>query len=70
MNEAVKNGHQTGKKREIKFSKLKLEDIRFAISQLGPYKKMTVEECQKLSIEKLNGRSVSDIVREERDSGW
>ncbi len=51
-------------------STLKNDDIEKIMSTIGPYKKMSVEECQALSQQKLKGRKVSDIIMEEREAGW
>lgn len=34
------------------------------------YKKMTVEECKKLSKERMGDMKISDIIRQMRDEGY
>jgi len=35
-----------------------------------PYKEISSDELRQLSVERLNGRKVSEMIREERNEGY
>ena len=70
MKEAVKNGREAGTKQELKYTILTDSDVERIMSNLGQYDEITHEELLQLSVERLQGKKVSDIIREERDEGY
>ena len=57
-------------KGELKTSRLKLENVEYIMSQLGPYKEMTALECQELTAKNMDDESLSDLIIKMRYEGW
>ncbi len=70
MSKKIENKNTTATKSKLKIRNLTLEDVDRIMARLGPCEDLTHEELLKLSEEKLQGRKVSDIIREERDEGY
>ncbi len=51
----------------IKISKLKQETIDSIMSKLGPYKELTIEECQKMTAKKLGKNGLTSALMEMRN---
>ncbi len=66
MSTLVKNNEN---KKSLKTYTLSQESIDQIISKLGPYKKMTLQECQEMAAKKLGEEGLSSAIIEERNEG-
>ena len=54
-------------KRDVKFSVLREDDIEYIAAQIGPYKELTVSECQEMTAKLAGGSNASDTLQKLRD---
>jgi len=66
MMEATKSAYILDTSRTIKCSTLNQSEIDYAVSLLGPFKELSLNEIRNVAASKLKGNGLSSAIIEER----